>query len=230
MSVQLTLPLRLRDDATFANFYVGSNAVSLQALSHFIHNSSASYCYLWGHTGVGRSHLLQACCHEAHHAGLRTAYIPLADIDHLSPSIFDDLENMHLVCIDDVDRIAGNTLWEESLFHLFNRIHAQQHKLLITASTVPHELKLKLRDLTSRLSSGLLFQIQAVSDPERLLALQFRAKLRGLDISDEVGQFLLHRVKREWSSLFHALEKLDQASLTKQKKLTIPFVKQVLAI
>lgn len=230
MPTQLTLPIRLRDDATLANFYFANNELLLSALPKFIQRESEPYLYLWGYASVGRSHLLQACCHEANQQGLTTAYIPLADIQFLNPSIFDELEKVNLVCIDDVDGIAGQKNWEESLFHLFNRIIANNNRLLIAASTVPKELNITLRDLTSRLNSGLIFQIHELSDQDRLLALQFRAKLRGLELTDEVGQFLLHRVERNLAFLFHTLEKLDQASLAKQRKLTIPFVKQTLAI
>lgn len=230
MPTQLTLPIRLRDDATFANFYFANNKLLLSLLSAFINANSEPYLYLWGHRGVGRSHLLQACCHEANQQGMMSAYIPLLDIDLLHPSIFDDLEKLDLVCIDDLQMIAGQHHWEESLFHLFNRIKEAKSKLLVAAQAVPKELKLNLKDLTSRLASGLIFNIKELNDADRLLALQFRAKLRGLELSDEVGQFLLHRVQRNLTSLFENLEKLDQASLAKQRKLTIPFIKQILTI
>lgn len=230
MPIQLTLPIRLRDDATFANFYFASNEVLLSVLPHFINGGGDSFVYLHGKEGVGRSHLLQACCHEANQQGLTTAYIPLLDNQFLNPSIFDELEKIDLVCIDDVDAIAGQKNWEESLFHLFNRIRDNKNKLLVSANTVPRELNLNLRDLGSRLNSGLIFQIHELNDQQRLSVLQFRAKLRGLELSDEVGSFLLHRVERNLSCLFQVLEKLDQASLIAQKKLTIPFVKQILII
>lgn len=230
MPTQLTLPIRLRDDATIANFYFANNEILLSALPHFINQEGDGFIYLHGKQGVGRSHLLQACCHEANQQGLTAAYIPLLDIQFLNPSIFDELEKIDLVCLDDVDAIAGQKIWEESLFHLFNRIRDNKNKLLVVANVVPHELNLNLRDLVSRLNSGLIYQIHELNDEERLSALQFRAKLRGLELSDEVGSFLLHRVERNLSFLFQALEKLDQASLVAQKKLTIPFVKQILII
>lgn len=230
MPTQLTLPIRLRDDATFANYYFANNEILLSVLPNFINGNGENFIYLHGKEGVGRSHLLQACCHEANQQGLTTAYIPLFDIQFLNPRIFDELEKINLVCIDDIDAIAGKKNWEESLFHLFNRIRDNKNRLLVSANVVPRELNLNLRDLISRLSSGLIFQLHELNDQDRLAALQFRAKLRGLELSDEVGNFLLHRVDRNLSFLFHALEKLDQASLVAQKKLTIPFVKQTLVI
>lgn len=227
MFSQLTLPVRLRDVATFENFYPANNQVLLTALQKFVNGESDPYIYLYGH---GHSHLLQACCHQANQQGLTTIYIPLNEVLGLRAAILDNLEKYDLVCLDDVQVIAGHKQWEEAVFYLFNRVQTARHRLLIAAQRVPKELNLKLNDLTSRLMSGLIFQIQELSDADKLAALQLRAKLRGLELSNEVGRFLLSHLPRDLTTLFSVLEKLDQASLASQRKLTIPFLKEVLGI
>src|SRR5258708_4207880 len=96
-AVQLTLPLRLRDDATFLNFYQGNNADLVNLLERVLISNEESYYYLWGDGGTGRSHLLQACCHAMNQRGLKTAYIPLIDHSELTPEIFENLEQLNLI-------------------------------------------------------------------------------------------------------------------------------------
>ena len=114
------------------------------------------------------------------------------------------------------------------MFHLFNRLRDSGRRLLIAASTSPRELPVKLADLKSRLTLALIFQMRPLSDEDKLRALQLRASRRGLHLTDEVGHFILTRGTRSMSALFELLERLDQASLQAQRKLTIPFLKETL--
>lgn len=225
---QLTLPVRLPDDITFASFCPGVNQALVDYLKEFVLKPNCFCVYLWGQAGVGRSHLLQACCQQAHEQGLRAIYLPLAQLCELTPQFFADLESCALVCLDDLATIAGKQEWEEALFHFYNRLQAAQSSLLIAAHTLPSHTGIQLPDLLSRLASSMIFQVQKLSDQDKLLALQLRARARGLELSDEVGYFLLARFPRDLPALFTMLETLDKASLTAQRKLTIPFVKNVL--
>jgi DnaA family protein len=227
---QLTLPLQLQDNANFANFFAGENQLLLDYLKQFIRGQHDYYLYLWGHSGVGCSHLLQACCQDALEQGLTAVYIPLAYIKDFKASMLVGLETVSLVCLDDIQNIAANTEWEEAVFHLYNRIMTAQNHLLIAGHSVPAELNIQLPDLSSRLASGVVTQIQTLTDEEKIMALQMRAKLRGFDLPHEVAEFLLHRFPRNFSILFDALEKMDKASLSAQRKLTVPFIKKVLQI
>jgi len=227
---QLTLPIHLYDNANFANFLPGANQILINYLKKFIRGQYDFYIYLWGHPGVGCSHLLQACCQEALEKGLTAVYIPLAYLNNFKPDMLDGLESVAVVCLDDIQKIAGNERWEEALFHFYNRMQATQNRLIIAGHDVPSELNIQLPDLSSRLASGMITQIQTLTDEEKIAALQMRAKLRGFDLPREVAEFLLHRFPRNFSVLFDALEKMDKASLAAQRKLTVPFIKQVLAL
>jgi DnaA family protein len=125
---QLPLGFRLRDDATFENYFSESNTQALHAILSLVCGRGDNFLYLWGTEGSGRSHLLQASCHAAPEFKHTAVYLPLEDLENLSPDIFLGLENIALVCIDDVYKIAGNPVWEEQLFHLFNRIRANGNK------------------------------------------------------------------------------------------------------
>lgn len=229
MLTQLILPIHPPDARCFENFHTGQNAILLNALRQFSIKIGESYIYIWGGRGAGCTHLLQACCHAAQQRGFSVAYLPLNTIKKTnSAEIFRGLESVDMVCIDELESIVEDSIWQESLFHFYNRLQEQSRYLLIAAKHSPQQLNFSLPDLISRLSSGVLFQVRELNDAERLFALQQRANLRGLELSEEVGQFLLLRLPRDSQSLFSALVELDKASLSLKRKLTIPLVKSIL--
>lgn len=230
MSEQLALDLELREDTTFNNFYPGSNQELLVTLQEIARGRGEPFVYLWGQPGVGRTHLLQACCHVADKLKLSPIYIPLKHIEQLTPEIFENLENLHLICIDDVDQIAGRPTWEEAFFHFYNHLREAGKRLVVTGRVPPNELGMALKDLVSRLSWGLTYPIHPLNDAEKLHALLLKAHARGLELPEKVAEFLIKRWPRDIGSLFFALEKLDHASLQAKKKLSVPFAKSVLEI
>jgi len=141
------------------------------------------------------------------------------------------MEQLSLVCIDNIECIAGEAEWEMSIFNLYNRIlETGRTRLLITGDRPPRQLNLHLPDLASRLDWGQIYKLQPLGDEDKLLALQLRSKLRGFELPEDVGRFLLKRLDREMRTLFMTLDQLDHASITAQRKLTIPFVKEILSL
>ncbi len=225
---QLALRMWLRESATFANYVSGGNAQPVIALQQACAGAAERFVYLWGGDGVGKSHLLQAACHSATAAGEGSVYLPLSE-PGLVPEMLDGLEQMAVVAIDNLDGVAGNRVWETAIFHLYNRIRDQGHGVLLVAANQPLPAQpLTLPDLHSRLAWGLVFQLQNLSDDEKLAALQQRAHQRGFELSEEVGRYLLRHYQRDMTALFELLELLDQRSLAQQRRLTIPFVKEVI--
>src|SRR6185437_1304387 len=172
---QLTLGVGLKDEATFANFYSENNIQLVNALKSTAHGKGEKIIYFYGaFGGQGCTHLLQASCHEAHQNQRSSVYIPLAKKNDFSPEIFEGLESLQLVCIDDVHCIAGNPIWEEALFHMYNRINDVGSRLIVTANVAPKSLGLVLPDVVSRLAWGMIFQLQSLSDSEKLFILMMR--------------------------------------------------------
>ena len=184
--------------------------------------------YLWGRTGTGKSHLLQASCTAAAQAQLNIAYIPLGEAESLSPQLLEGLEDLALICLDDIDSIAGNSEWEQAIFHLYNKLRDVHTPLVITAQHSPKGSPIQLPDLKSRLAWDHVYHLLPLDEKSALLALQGRARSRGFDLPDEVSDYLLKRVARDMHNLFAILDKLDKASLIAKKKLTVPFVKDLL--
>lgn len=223
---QLSLPVRLDDSATFDNFFVtDGNGLALQAAKDAAAlNDSA---YLFGPPGSGRSHLLQAACHRL---GVEARYLPLADLAMFEPAqVLDNAEHAALVALDDVDAVAQNPLWAEALFHLFNRLREAGGRCLISAGCSPRQLSCALPDLQSRLSWHGAVRVSALDEEQRLAALRWRAQCRGLELSEEVARFILSRFSRDPAALFALLDQLDRRSLELQRRLTVAFVRQVLA-
>lgn len=226
---QLILPLQPPDACCFENFHIGQNVILLNCLQHFSRKIGEPYLYIWGKSGAGCTHLLQACCHAAQQQGFSVAYLPLNTLKrNNSTEILRGLESMDMVCIDELESIVKDKAWQEALFHFYNRLQEQARFLLIAAKNVPSQLNLSLPDLISRLACGVLFQVRELNDAERLIALQQRANARGLELSEEIGQFLLQRLPRDSQALFSALAQLDKASFCLKRKLTIPLVKTIL--
>lgn len=229
LPAQLPLGVGLRDDATLNNYYPSSgNAALVQHLTQQLSPKAEPFIYLWGAPGSGRSHLLQAACHAASDQDKRALYLPLADLGHFPPLMLEDIERLDLVAIDDLEYVIGRKRWEEALFHAFNRLRDAGKALLIAANAPPRRLDVVLPDLASRLTWGVTFHLHPLDDQERLAALKLRARVRGMELPDDVGRYILHRGPRELGELCRALETLDQASLSAKRKLTIPFVKGAL--
>ncbi|MCC3705320.1 DnaA inactivator Hda [Rouxiella badensis] len=226
---QLSLPLYLPDDETFASFYPGENTSLLSAIQTALQQEHGTYVYFWSREGGGRSHLLHAACAELSLRGEAVGYVPLDKRAYFVPEVLDGMEQLALVCIDNIEGIAGDEAWEAAVFHLYNRIlETGRTRLFITGDRPPRQLNLGLPDLASRLDWGQIYRLQPLSDEEKLQALQLRSKLRGFELPEDVCRFLLKRLDREMRTLFMTLDQLDRASITAQRKLTIPFVKETL--
>jgi len=225
---QLTLNVQLRDDATLENFLCPTGAQPLlKALEQQLEEQGEPIIYLYGPADTGKSHLLQAACHLAETTPV--IYLPLSDLAGYSPEeVLQGVESMALVCLDDVHAVMGNDAWELELFHFFNKAREQNCRLLVSAGCAPRELQLNLADLRSRLSWGIVYQLESLNDDERQSILCFRAARRGLQLSSEVSNYIIGRAPRALSQLLELLDTLDTASLVEQRSLSIPFVKKAL--
>jgi len=223
---QLALPLQLADHAVFASFLDSGNEALVATLSRIADDDVGHGCWLWGGSATGKTHLLQAVCEAA---GDRAAYIPLAMIAEAGPGVLDGLSSRELVCIDDIDQVVGQTEWEVALFDLYNQIFDAGSQLLVSAASTPRECPIDMADLASRLARLPVFQIHALGEDERVSALQLRSRHRGLELPDDTARYLLKRSRRDMASLYEILDTLDREALRAKRRLTIPFVREVLS-
>jgi DnaA family protein len=224
MAKQLLLNIKLNDQSHFENFYFKKNALVIHTLKNFFH-ASENFIYLWGKTGVGKTHLLQACCHTYQRKNRPIIYLPLKNYHMFSPDILKGLDQVDLVCLDDVDMVSEQPMWAESLFHCYNTLQQHGKKFIISATTPPKHLICALEDLKSRYMQGLILSLHELSDTEKFEAIKIRIKNRGLIMGDDAITFLIHHHTRNLKSLLHILDQLEEASLRQQRRLTIPFIK-----
>ena len=234
MVQQLHLDVRLNDSHSFDNYFVARNREPVDGLVAAVTGLAAGkvpvdrVVFLWGESACGKTHLLQATCRLAQQRGrIPFAYVPLTMEPALSPAILEGLERMALVCVDDVESICRQPSWEHALFALLERMRSTNGVLVLASRVNPASLDVALRDLATRLGWGVVYRIHVLNEAERLQALQLRARNRGLEMSEKVARYLLHRYPRDARSLFDLLERIDQVSLAQQRRVTIPFIRSL---
>jgi DnaA family protein len=146
----------------------------------------------------------------------------------MGPDILNGLANRGIICIDDLDTVAGDAAWEGALFALCNEVLDADRILIVSAAMSTRECPIALPDLQSRLARLATYQVRPLDENDRVVALQLRARHRGLDLPDDTARYLLSRSRRDMASLYDLLDKLDREALRAKRRLTIPFVKEVL--
>lgn len=228
---QLTLGVGIRNRASFATFQA---AAAPEALLHLqrLAAGQPGIVWLYGPRAVGKSHLLQAVC-AVSAPGLRVGYFPLAEMvtpaqqSQLRASL-DGWQSLNICCVDDIDRAVGDEQLERALFSLYREIEEAGSALVVSALGPPASLAWRLADIGSRFGAAHIYRLRELTEPEQMLALRQRAQQRGLQLPDETIRYLQRRFPRDMRSLCEVLDRLDAASLAEQRRITVPFVRQVL--
>ena len=226
-SPQIPLPLMPLRDNSFENFISGPNHAVVTALKH-LPDEPGSFVFLYGGEGSGKTHLLNALCIESRERQQRAFYLSLKRLPKGAIASLQGLDKLDLVCIDDLHVIAGDQAWEEALFHCFNRVREANGRLLVSSRERLSALELGLPDLASRLAWGLRLQLTPLDDHEKLAVINLHSDALGLNLPEEVQQYLLKRHDRSLTSLIHSVESLQQAAITHKRRITIPLAREVL--
>jgi DnaA family protein len=224
---QLPLGVRLKERANFASFWAGGNRELVARLQRSAAGAVVGATWLTGPLASGRTHLLQAVCH-ATLPPRRASYLPLADLQDYGVDAVGGSESAEVVCIDDVELVAGKHDWERALFNLYRGIDERCGALVIASAASPGALPWALADLKSRFAAAAVFAVCELDEAQQVEALRLRASLRGLELPDETARYLQRRVPRDMATLAQLLDTFDDASLVAQRRLTVPFVKSVL--
>ncbi len=223
---QLPLNVRLHDRALFDSFLPGPNATVLAQLVALAEQPRAGLVWLCGPEGSGKTHLLQALCARARE-GAR--YLPLSQLTSFGPAALAEWQGERWLCLDETDAVIGKLEWERALFGVYRDFEDRGASLLMAARAAPPQLPFVLPDLASRCAAGARLTLQALDEDGQLAALRLRAQQRGVELPDETARYLQRRLPRDMSSLFAVLDELDTAALAAQRRLTVPFIRRVLA-
>lgn len=224
MTQQLILNLLPAPNPTLNNFVVGKNQAAIEALQHC---QPGHAVYLWGPTGAGRSHLLQALgfADEAlyiHHSNANRLLQSLNEADSIS---------VRRIAVDGIERYDDEA--QAALFALYNRwresASSSRAFALLTGGDRPPMAMPVREDLRTRLGWDLVFRLELLSDEERGQALQTRAQERGLQLSPEVIQWILTHYARDMNRLSQLIDDLDHYSLERQRAITLPLLRDFLS-
>jgi DnaA family protein len=224
---QIPLGVRLPDRAVFASFLPARNGQALEYVQQVASGAVAGLTWLCGSAGSGKTHLLQAACAAASEQ-LRAGYVPLRQVAPLGVGVLEGLPQLQCLCLDDVDEVVGQSAWELGIFGLLRELEEAGGQLLLSAQAPPALLPWALPDLGSRCAAGTVFQLRGLDEDEQRAALQLRARLRGLELPEETWHWLRKRFPRDMASLYQLLDTLDEAALAAQRRLTVPFIREVL--
>ena len=221
---QLPLNLNLDNETRFQNFFeFNDEAEIIEELK-----GRSPLVYLWGSPGSGRSHLLQAVCHDSYNKQESSMFLSLAKAESYSPEILSGIEGISAVCLDDIQAISKNTTWEEAIFRLYNEVQQTNCRLIISSDRPPQDLSITLADLQSRLCGFPVFKLHSPDEKQRFEILKFRAKLRGVKLDNDVLNYISNNIRRSLHEIIDLLNVLDEASKIEKRKITIPLIKKVM--
>lgn len=226
-SPQIPLPLTPRRDSRLENFIAGPNSAVIEALKQML-DEPGSHVFLHGEEGSGKTYLLNALCLETRERQGRAFYLALKRLPPDAVASLQGLEDLDLVCVDDLHVIAGDRVWEEALFHCFNRIRKANGRLLLSSCKQLSALDIGLPDLASRLAWGLQLPLKPLADEDKLAVIARHSNTLGFELPGDVQKYLLKHHERSMSALLQAVDRLHQVALTNKRRITVPLAREVL--
>lgn len=227
---QLALTVGLATANTFANYYINpENKIAVNTLRQLALGGAGPVVGIQASAGVGKSHLLQACCASVSDSAAAACF-SMADLMQLPPAqVLENLDALQLIAIDDIDLAFGDRQWEEALFHFYNRLIDGGSSMLFSVSKPLKSYVDVLPDLLSRLTLALVFSLKPLDDEQLLAMLVMRARELGITVSDDVAAYVFKHCERTPAALISFLKQLDQLSLSARRKPSVPLVKTLLA-
>ena len=225
---QIPLDLRWPPHQRLDAFWPGSNVAVLRGITDVAAGASDAWLYLHGGVGSGKSHLLIGACRARIEANVPARYVSLARLPAACAEAISAIEPEGLLAIDDVGAVAGDAEAERALFDLYNRARSAGAQLLFAASAAPADLGIRLPDLVSRLVMCTQYALRALDDAGRRAMLGMLSGRLGLRLDDEVLDWWFARQPRDSASLVAMLQRIDRASLAAQRRVTIPFLRELL--
>ena len=177
---------------------------------------------------TGKTYLLQSLCNHYFDEGKTSLLIPLKEVKDLGSQITESLENLDLICIDDVDLIAGDNSWEIAMFNLINNCLLTNCRLVFCSSFNPSNINFDLKDLISRIKKLNHIEIFPVKANNLFNAIKFIANSRSINLGEREIDYLITYSERSITNLIDIITKLDELSMELKRKITVPLIKEVI--
>ena len=207
---------------TLDNYISGENKHLIKALKEFAKNNRGKLIYLFGEKSTGKSHLCKAVFDIIEDTKI---LVNQHNFETLSDM---DLQNINYLILDDFEIILEKRNNEDTLFYYINEFIISKKSLLISSINSTEQITFTKKDLKSRLTSNLIFNIKEISDERKVEVLKNITEDIGWSIEENVCQYIMHHYRRDLFFLCNVLKSLDENSLALKKRVTIPFVKSII--
>jgi len=220
---QLGLPILLDSKMLLDNFL--GNKQLLDFIAQLYVDKTSAEIYVYGASGVGKTHLLQGAALMALSDQQIAMYIDC--YDPLPRHVLESIEQLNWISIDNIGAINNNQ--KDLFFDLYNRAKQARVTMLISGTDLPSKLGV-MKDLKTRLGFATIFQLQPLDDELTMSVLYNQMIDRNLSIDSKVYEYLFKYYSRDVKVLLKAIDDLDKASLQAKQSITIPFVKKTLLL
>jgi len=232
----------LHPDYTFDNFVVGpSNRLAHASCVAVSQSLGTTYnpLFLYGNSGLGKTHLLHAVCHEARRRSpglviqllsceeFVNRFIRAIEEGNLT-SFHSQFRTVGALVIDDIQFLREREQSQEEFFHTFNALYNNGRQIILTADSPPTEIPSLEDRLISRFNWGLVARIDPPSYETRVAIVQKKAHLRGLSIGDEIAEYIARQVQANIRELEGALTTIYALATTSQEPMTLELAQRAL--
>jgi len=207
---------------TFDTFIVGSSNKFAHAASLAVaQNPSVAYnpLFIYGPSGLGKTHLLNAISTyiKEQHPDFNILYVKaeaftnelIDGIQQKSTAAFHNkYRSVDVLLVDDVQFIAGKDSTQEEFFHTFDSLHQAGKQIVLTSDRPPKEIKTLEDRLRTRFEVGLLADIQPPDFETRIAIIRRKAELLGIEIEDDVAQYIANKLKNNIRQLEGVVKKI----------------------
>lgn len=236
---QLVLPLQIKPLYRFDNLIVHEGnelAVSTITSVYLKKDNLLPNLFLYGPGGTGKTHVLVALA-EALRSHMPVTFISAHRLskpqtgeeanksDDQTKIFLNDPQPVTAFIIDDVQEIAAE--YASTLWNISNKLTTAGLPLILSSIVSPRELFEDNLHLRSRVASGLVLRLDNPSDSERMLVLDKIARDRNVRLPPEVARYLVNHKSRGIRDLTNILESLDVCALTKGRRITLPFIREL---
>ncbi len=226
---------------TFEAFVVGSANRMAHAAAMAVAEAPAERynpLFLYGGSGLGKTHLLHAIGNSAKQRGLVCRYVTSETFtnelisairSHSQEAFRNRYRCVDMLLMDDVQFIAGKESTQEEFFHTFNALHGANKQIVLTSDRTP-KMMVTLEDrLRSRFEWGLIVDIAPPDLETRMAILQHKLAQMGRTIPADVIEFVAKQIQSNVRELEGALTRLLATSEMTGRPITIQFARDTLA-